>query len=93
MSNNRNDRVTDEDATKKYLDKMLKNAEKHGIKINLAVYQTLIGHGYIVNGSNKFSDIPAMLSDITDAILSVKKDFEKCSNLREKEIISCWKFF
>lgn len=28
-----------------------------------------------------------------NVFLEFKKDFEKCSNLREKEIISCWKFF
>ena len=76
MSNHRNDRVTDEESVKKYLDKMIANAEKHGIKINLAVYQTIIGHGYVLNGANTYRDIPAMMEDIGDAILSIKKDFE-----------------
>lgn len=76
MSNHRNDRVTDEDAVKKYLDKMIANAEKHGIKINLAVYQTIIGHGYVLNAANTYRDIPAIMEDIGDAILSIKKDFE-----------------
>jgi|GEM_PF-5233039 len=26
-------------------------------------------------------------------VLEFKKDFEKCTNLKEKETISCWKFF
>lgn len=74
MSNQKRGYVSDEKATEDYLNKMIKNAEKHGIKLNVVVYQTIIGHGYILNGSNVFRDLPAVGIDLLDAANAVKRD-------------------
>lgn len=74
MSNQKRGYVSDEKATEEYLNKMIKNAEKHGIKLNVVVYQTIIGHGYLLNGSNAFRDLPAVGMDLVDAATAVKRD-------------------
>ena len=74
--NHRNGAVTDEDSTKEYLNKMLANAEKHGIKITAAFYSTLYGHGYIRNCNTCKHEAGPCIDDMADCAAGICVDFK-----------------
>jgi hypothetical protein len=64
MTNNRNDRVKDGKDVKKYLEEMIKNAEKHGITIQTVIFKAYrIGHGGILNPKMLTADVEEIIED------------------------------